>query len=68
MASPSVPPAFDESGNLLVRPMPLKVPVRRAFFAVHADKFRRLLQRRKAAAQAPTARRKTLCAILQRPV
>jgi len=68
MASPSVPPAFDESGDLLVRPMPLKVPVRRAFFAVHADKFRRLLQRRKAAAQAPTARRKTLCAILQRPV
>ncbi len=67
MASPSVPPAFDEDGNLMVRPVPLEVPLRRAFFALHADKLRRLLRRRRAAAQPPSTRRKTLCAILQRP-
>ena len=67
MAQPSVPPAFDAQGRLIVRPNPLKPPLRRAFFALRMDRIRRVFRRRRAAAQSPSARRKTLCAILVRP-
>jgi hypothetical protein len=67
MAMPSVPPAFDERGRLIARPNPMKAPLRRVFFGLGLDRIRRATQRRRAALQPPSPRRKTLCAILTRP-
>jgi 2-polyprenyl-3-methyl-5-hydroxy-6-metoxy-1,4-benzoquinol methylase len=63
MAGPSVPPAFDEQGQLIIRPNPFKPPIRRAFFALGLDRIRQAFERRRAAAQPESPRRKTLCAI-----
>ena len=63
MAEPTVPPAFDEQGRLLIPPNPLKPRVRAAFFALGLDRVRRAFERHRAALQPPSSRRKTLCAI-----
>jgi len=63
MREPTVPPAFDERGRLIIPPNALKPVVRKAFFALGLDRLRRALERRRAALQPPSPRRKTLCAI-----
>ena len=63
MAEPSVPAAFDTHGRLIARPNPFEPVLRQAFFALRLDRARRAFERRRAALQAPSPRRKTLCAI-----
>ncbi|HEY3178824.1 MAG TPA: methyltransferase domain-containing protein [Casimicrobiaceae bacterium] len=63
MAEPTVPPAFDERGRVVARPNPVKPALRQIFFSLRLDRIRRTIERRRAALQPPSARRKTLCAI-----
>ena len=66
-ATPSVPSAFDEKGDLILKPHPLKAPLRRVFFDLGIDRVRRAFERRKAARHPPSSMRQTLCAIVTKP-
>ncbi|HEY2817047.1 MAG TPA: class I SAM-dependent methyltransferase [Casimicrobiaceae bacterium] len=63
MREPTVPPAFDEQGRLIIPPNAFKPVVRKAFFALRLDRIRRAIARHRAGLQPPSSRRKTLCAI-----
>ena len=68
MAAPTVLAAFDPGGAVIRKQSVLRAPpVRRVWFALGLDSIPRAREARRAAAQAPSPRRKTLCAVLGKP-